>query len=153
MLDTDIEGLGPKEAAEYVLAFIATLKQTSRELERIGEDVSLWRRRGALAREKGQPDLAAQADARAAELEAKQARLEAERQDLARKVSVLKDKLKRISMMGTRLVDTDRLLAELQMLAGEKDNLSISLKDEEAKAELEKLKKRMSGPGNEGGSP
>ena len=27
MIDTDIEGLGPKEASQYVLAFITTLKQ------------------------------------------------------------------------------------------------------------------------------
>ncbi len=145
MLDTDIEGLGPKEAAEYVLAFIATLKQTSREIERTGEEVSLWKRRVALAREKGETELASQAETRVTELEQKKARLESERQDLSRKVTVLKDKLQRIRMTGTRLVDTDRLLAELQMLAGEKDTLGFSLKDEEAKAELEKLKKRMSG--------
>jgi phage shock protein A len=145
MLDTDIEGLGPKEAAEYVLAFITTLKQTSRELERLGEEIAVWKRRVALAQERGETVLAAQADARRAELEEKQARLEAERQDLVRKVAVLRDKLQRIRMTGARLVDTDRLLAELQMLAGEKDTLSASLKEEEAKAELEKMKRKMGG--------
>ncbi len=145
MLDTDIEGLGPKEATEYVLAFITTLKQTSRELERGGEEISLWKRRVALAQERGETALAAQAQARCAELEEKQARLEAERQDLVRKVAVLRDKLQKVRMMGPRLVDTDRLLAELQMLAGEKDSLSASLKEEEAKAELERMKKKMSG--------
>ncbi len=145
MLDTDIEGLGPKEAADYVLAFITTLKQTSRELARVAEDIALWKRRVALAQERGETALAAQAQARCAELEEKQARLESERQDLVRKVAVLRDKLQKVRMMGTRLVDTDRLLAELQMLAGEKDSLSIALKEEEAKAELEKMKKKMSG--------
>ncbi len=145
MLDTDIEGLGPKEAAEYVLAFITTLKQTNRELERVQEEISLWKRRVALAQERGEAALAAQAEARRAELEAKQAQLETERQDLVRKVAALKDKLQKVRMTGARLVDTDRLLAELQMLAGEKDHLSDSLKEEEAKAELEKLKKKMDG--------
>jgi phage shock protein A len=147
MLDTDLEGLNPQQATEYVLAFIATLRHTTREIDRVKEEAALWRGRVTLARGRGEEALAAQAETRAAELEAKQAALEAERQDLVRTVTVLKEKLQRIRMKGTRLIDTDRLLAELQMLVGERDTLSEALKDEEAKAELEKLKRKMSGEG------
>jgi chromosome segregation ATPase len=148
MLDTDIEGLGPKEATQYVLAFIATLKRTVNELSQAEGDVELWRRRVALAREKGEEALAVQAEARLADLEARRAKLAAERDELGRTVSVLKDKLQKLRMMGTRLVDTDRLLAELQMLAGERDKLADALKDEEAKSALDELKKKMSGGGS-----
>jgi hypothetical protein len=40
-------------------------------------------------------------------------------------------------------VDTDRLLAQLEMVVGKKDELSLSMKDEEAKAALDELKNKM----------
>jgi hypothetical protein len=58
-------------------------------------------------------------------------------------VSILRDKLTRLRMRGTHSVDTDLLLAQLEMVAGKKDALSESFKDEEAKAKLEELKKKM----------
>jgi predicted nuclease with TOPRIM domain len=145
MLDTDLEGLGPKEASQYVLAFITTLKQTEKALLAAGEDVALWRRRVALAQSKENAELTAQAQARLAEAEAKEAKLKAEMEDLRAKVSVMKEKLVRIRMTGARLVDTDLLLAQLEMLAGKKDELAGTMKSMEANASLEELKKKMSG--------
>lgn len=143
MLDTDLEGLGPKEAGEYVLAFVTTLKQTERDLARAEEEVATWTKRVALAESRGEASLAAQAKARLAEEERKKALREAELAELRMKVSILKEKLRRLRMMPTRSVDTDLLLAQLEMLTGKKDALSLSLKEEEAKAKLEELKKRM----------
>jgi phage shock protein A len=148
MEDTDLEGLSPQDATEYVLAFITTLKKTEMDLARASEDVALWMRRVALAQDKGEAVLAAQAQARLAEMEAKKAQLEGEALDLKHKISVMKDKLVRIRMQVPRSVNVDLLLAELQMLVGEKDSLSLSLKDEEAKMKLEELKRKMSGGGS-----
>jgi phage shock protein A len=145
MLDTDLEGLGPKEAAEYVLAFITTLKQTLKALEAAQEDTNLWTRRVSLAQGKGDPGLAAQATARLSDAMAKQSKLEAELADLRAKVSVLKEKLTRIRMAGVKLVDADLLLAQLQMVAGTKDELAHTMKQEEAGAALDELKKKMQG--------
>ena len=58
MQDTDIEGLEPKDAAEYVLAFVTTLKKTEMELVSAAEDVTKWTGRVALAVEKGEEELA-----------------------------------------------------------------------------------------------
>jgi phage shock protein A len=146
MLDTDLEGLGPKEAAEYVLAFITTLKQTEKALEAAQEDTNVWTRRVGLAQAKGDADLAAQAVARLSDATAKQSKLEAELADLKAKVSVLKEKLTRIRMAGVKLVDADLLLAQLQMVAGKKDELTHTMKQEEAGAALDELKKKMQGP-------
>jgi len=143
MTDTDIEGLGPKEAADYVLAFITTLKQTEKALAASEEDVSLWTRRVTLARSKGDEALAGQAQSRLAEAAAKKASLEAELADLRAKVSVLKGKLARLRATGARSVDTDLLLAQLEMVTGKKDELSNRLKEEESSAALDALKKRM----------
>ena len=145
MLDTDLEGLGPKEAAEYVLAFITTLKQTQKALEAAQEDTNLWTRRVSLAQGKGDQGLAAQATARLSDATAKQSKLEAELADLRAKVSVLKEKLTRIRMAGVKLVDADLLLAQLQMVAGKKDELAHTMKQEEAGAALDELKKKMQG--------
>ncbi len=142
MLDTDIEGLDPAQASEYVLAFITTLKQTEKALSDAAEDANLWTRRVTLARSKGDESLAAQAQARLSDATAKQSRLEAELADLRAKVSVLKDKLTRLKMTGGRLVNTDLLLAELQMVVGEKDKLGDAMKQQEAQAALDELKKK-----------
>jgi hypothetical protein len=143
MLDTDLEGLGPREASAYVLAFITTLKQTQKALAAAGEESSLWMRRVTLARAKGDEALAAQAQARHSDAMAKQAKLEAELADLKAKVSVLKEKLTRIRMMGVKLVDADLLLAQLEMITGKRDELAHTMKKEEASAALDELKKKM----------
>ena len=143
MIDTDIEGLRPQEAADYVLAFITTLKQTEKAVGAAEEEVSLWTRRVALARSRGEEGLAAQAEARLTEATGRKAALDAELADLKAKVSVLKEKLARLRVTGGRLVDTDLLLAQLEMAAGKKDELSAAMKEEESKAALDELKKKM----------
>jgi phage shock protein A len=145
MLDTDLEGLGPKEATEYVLAFITTLKQTEKALAAAEEESNLWTRRVALARAKGDEALAAQAQARQSDAVAQQAKLETELAELKSKVSVLKEKLKHIQMMGVKLIDADLLLAQLEMVVGPWDELSRRMKKEEASAALDELKKKMQG--------
>ena len=143
MQDTDIEGLGPREAYEYVLAFITTLKQAQMEIARVSEEARLWEGRVALARQRSDAVLAEQAQARLSSILAKKAGLEAELADLTAKVSILKEKLTRMRQRLMRTVDTDLLLAQLQMAVGEKDVLSDSLKAEEANVKLEELKKKM----------
>ena len=142
MLDTDIEGLDPAQASEYVLAFITTLKKTEKALAEADEETNTWTRRVTLARSKGDEALAAQAQARLSDATAKQSQLEAELADLKRKVAVLKDKLARLKMTGGRLVNTDLLLAQLQMVVGEKDTLGDAMKRQEADAALDELKKK-----------
>jgi phage shock protein A len=143
MLDTDLEGLDPRQATEYVLAFITTLKQTEKAVAAAEEDANLWTRRVTLARSRGDEGLAAQAQARLSGAVAKKASLETELADLRAKVSVLREKLTMIRMRGPRLVDTDLLLAELEMLAGKRDELGHAMKQEEAGAALDELKKKM----------
>ncbi len=142
MLDTDIEGMDPSQASEYVLAFLTTLKQTEKSLAQAAEETNLWTRRVTLARSKGDEALAAQAQARLSDALGKQSGLETEVSDLKAKVAVLKDKLARLKMTGARLVDADLLLAQLQMAVGEKDTLGDAMKKEEASAALDELKKK-----------
>jgi phage shock protein A len=152
MQDTDIEGLDPKAAGEYVLAFITTLKKTELELARVSEDIATWTRRVAFATERGEAELAGQARTKLAQIEGRKSGLEAELADLRAKVGILKDKLQRLRQRFQKSVDTDLLLAQLEMLAGKKDSLAESFKAAEADAKVEELKKKMSGGGMGGGS-
>jgi phage shock protein A len=152
MQDTDIEGLDPQNAAEYVLAFVTTLKKTEMDLASATEDVTKWTRRVALAVEKGEEELAGLARAKLAEVEGKKTALETELADLRLKVAILKEKLQRLRRRFQKSVDTDVLLAELEMLVGKKDALADTFKAEEAGAKVEELKKKMAG-GNAGGKP
>ncbi len=145
MLDTDIEGLDPAQASQYVLAFLTTLKQTEKSLDAAREDTNTWTRRVTLARSRGEETLAAQAQARLSDATAKQSRLESELADLRAKVAVLREKLARLRMTGGRLVDADLLLAQLQMAAGKKDELGEAMKKAEANAALDELKKKTPG--------
>jgi len=147
--DTDIEGLRPEDATDYVLAFVATLKRTETELKRAAEDAATWTRRVALAVEKGDEELAGLARARLAQIEAKKTALEAEIADLRRKADVLKEKLQRLRVQSRKTVDTDVLLAELRMLAGERDALADAFAAAEAGAKVEELKRKMAGGGPE----
>ena len=52
------------------------------------------------------------------------------------------EKLARLRMTGMKLVDADLLLAQLRMVAGEKDELGDAMKKEEAQAALDELKKK-----------
>lgn len=149
MQDTDIEGLRPEDATDYVLAFVATLKRTETELKRAAEDAATWTRRVALAVEKGDEELAGLARARLAQIEAKKTALEAEIADLRRKADVLKEKLQRLRVQSRKTVDTDVLLAELRMLAGERDALADAFAAAEAGAKVEELKRKMAGGGPE----
>jgi len=142
MLDTDIEGMDPAQASDYVLAFLTTVKQTQKALSEATEETSLWTRRVALARGKGEEGLAAQAQARASDALARQTALEVELADLKATVAVLKDKLARLRLTGGRQVDADLLLAQLQVVVGEKDALDEAMKKEEADAALDELKKK-----------
>jgi septation ring formation regulator EzrA len=151
MLDTDIEGLNPKDAVKYVLAFITTLKKTKADIVKLDEDIALWKRRVSLAQDKGETGLASQAQARVGELETKRATLQGEADDLTMKVSILKEKLLRMRKQVPRSVDVDLLLAQLKMVVGEKDDLSLKFKDEEANVKLEELKRKMSGGGGPAG--
>jgi hypothetical protein len=147
MLDTDIDFMDLDSARQYVLAFITTLKSTQRERAVTEEELAMWQRRVKLAAGRSEQVLQKAAEDRVAELAAKQARLLGEEAQLKRKVDVLKEKLGMLRVRSSMTVDADALLAQLSMLAGEPDTLKQGLKEQEARAALEELKRKMNGGG------
>jgi hypothetical protein len=66
-----------------------------------------------------------------------------EEESLGRKVALLKKKLQAIRARPSLAVDPDALLQQLQSLTGEPDALSRQLREQEAQAALEELKRKM----------
>ncbi|MBP7094545.1 MAG: chromosome partitioning protein [Spirochaetia bacterium] len=152
--ETNLRGLTYEAAAAVALEYATALKKAEQALAAAREEESLWKRRAALALEKGMTDLVAPAEAKAAESAAKVGALDAERAELAAKVARMKEQLPLLKM-GSRSVDADLLLSELTIAAGgipgEEEKSSAALKlDRElgnagADAALEELKRKMSG--------
>jgi phage shock protein A len=140
-VDTDIDSLDHASAREYVLAFLTALKQTEKDRAIAEEELLHWERRVKLAENRGEPQLKSFAAGRAAELREQAARLRAEEQALRRKVAVLRQKLAVLRERASFAVDADALLAQLRLLAGEPGTLDLELKELEAQAALEALKR------------
>jgi len=121
MKDTDLNGLDYQSAKEYVLLYITTLKKTDRETGKALSELRKWENRVKLASEKGNDDLREIAEHKAVEAKEKVRALNAERNELIVKVEHLKRNLLRIKADPEYSVDADKLLAEFEMLLGEKD--------------------------------
>jgi phage shock protein A len=148
MRDTEIDFMDYDSAREYVLAFVATLKRTQKARGTTEEELTLWQRRAKLAESRGEPVLARAAGERVAELEVKRQQLQQEEADLRLKVDVLKEKLAALERRSGMRVDTDALVAEMELLLGEKDELKAKLDQEQANQALEDLKRKMKGNGD-----
>ncbi|MBN1523660.1 MAG: hypothetical protein JW904_04185 [Spirochaetales bacterium] len=141
--DTDISGMDPLAAKEYVLAFITTLKQTQNARAENEKELLIWLDRVKLAESSNELDLASRARDKVAEIELKITTLKTEEAELGFKVGFLKDELSRLKSKFQATVDVDLLLAQFEMLVGKPDTTAKAFKDHEAEQELEELKKKL----------
>jgi phage shock protein A len=141
--DTDLSGMELEDAKEYILAFIQTLKETQAKINKLGEETVVWNERIKLAVERNKTDLKLAAEEKAAEIYREIDMLSREESELKSKISVMKENLKKLKHKFNFTVDTEQMLADIEMLVGKKDELSDKFKQEEAEKRLEELKKRM----------
>jgi phage shock protein A len=142
--DTDLSGMDMEAAKEYVLAFMTTLKQTQRKIKELEGEMKIWQDRVTLAEQGGKADLKAGAEKKAADIQVKIDTLEGEEKDLAFKVREMLENLKKLKNAFAFSVNAEQLMAELEMIVGEKDEVTPQFKHMEAMSELEKLKQKMS---------
>jgi hypothetical protein len=142
-VDTDIDSLDYGSAREYVLAFLTALKQAERERAVAEEELVHWLQRAKAADSRGDPQLKKLAAARAAELREAATRFGAEEQVLRRRTAVLRKKLLVLRDKASFAVDADDLLAQLRLQAGEPGTLDQEMKELEARAALEALKRKQ----------
>lgn len=139
----DISGMDAASAKEYVVAVLATLKQTVAKRIELTTELEKWQERVRLAGEHGREDLAGEAVAKAEQVKEDILRIQLEEKELKKELDIVKGQLEWIKRQPQLSIDADFLLAQLQMVVGEQDELADKFKDAEAENELERLKKEM----------
>jgi phage shock protein A len=152
LTDTDLSGLSFDAAKEYLLAHITQLKLNEKHAGELEAEAAVWQERAALALDRDDAALAAEAEERAGALLNKVSVLRMESGELRAGIERMKHQLP--SSAAARSVDPDLLLEELLMAAGrdpggadlEKKFAALE-KEAAAGAALDELKARMAGGG------
>lgn len=147
MDDSDLSGLDPAAAREYVHGFVTTLRLTVKRRQQLESERQTWEDRVRRAAAAGDDRLRDAARDRLRRVQEDCGRVAAEEAELRPQVEVLQRQLLRIRATATTTVDTEQLLAQLQEMVGEHDTLKEDLDrlsaEQRAAAELESLKRRM----------
>ena len=145
--ETDLTGLDPAAAREYVLGYVTALRITAKKRQRMEASLKTWEGRVKQAADAGNLTLR---DAARNEMERIQdglGRVAAEETELSAQVEVMKRHLKGMQHGPVVNADAEALLAQLQSLTGEPDTLKSDLDrigaEQRADQELDALKRRM----------
>lgn len=147
MDDTDLSGLDPAAARDYVHGFLTTLRLTVKRRQQLEAERRTWEERVQRAVAAGDGRLRDAARDRLSRVQGDFGRVAAEEAELSAQVEVLQRQLRRIRATAATTVDTEQLLAQLQEMVGEHDGLQADLDrlsaEQRAATELESLKRRM----------
>ncbi len=147
MDDTDLSGLDPAAAREYVHRFMTTLRLTVKRRQQLETERRTWEQRVQRAVAAGDDRLRDAARDRLRRAQEDCGRIAAEEAELRAQVEVLQRQLRRIRATDPATVDAEQLLAQLQEMVGDHDTLKEDFDrlsaEQRAAAELESLKRRM----------
>lgn len=147
MDDTDLTGLDPAAAREYVHGFLTTYRLTVKRRQQLDGERRTWEERVARAAAAGDDRLRDAARAELSRVQGDFGRVAAEEAELSAQVEVLQRHLRQLRASPAPTVDTDQILAQLQELVGEDAGLRADLDrlsaEQRAAAELDDLKRRM----------
>lgn len=145
--ETDLTGLDPGAAREYVLGYITALRITAKKRQRLATSLKTWEERVKTAVDAGNTTLRDAARNEVQRIQDGLGRVAAEERELTAQVEVMKRHLKSMQHGPVVNADAEALLAQLQTLTGEPDTLKSDLDrlgaEQRADAELEALKRRM----------
>ena len=134
-METNLGGMDPASAKEYIYGFISTLKLTEKKIQEIDAELLKWNSRAELARTKGHPDLAQEAEKEIERLKSKKQELDSETAELKLQIEQMRRQLPALAACA-RSIDPDLLEQELLMAAG-------YLPGEEEKAQSNRLFSKM----------
>ena len=145
--ETDLTGLDPAAAREYVLGYITALRITAKKRQRLEVSLKTWEERVKQATDAGNETLRAAARNEMQRIQDGLGRVASEESELTAQVAVMKRHLKSMQHGPVVNADAEALLAQLQSLTGEPDTLKADLDrlgaEQRADAELAALKRRM----------
>ncbi|MDE0447813.1 MAG: hypothetical protein OXH96_14215 [Spirochaetaceae bacterium] len=145
--ETDLTGLDPAAAREYVLGYVTALRITAKKRQRLEVSLKTWEERVKQATDAGNDTLRAAARNEMQRIQDGLGRVASEESELTAQVAVMKRHLKSMQHGPVVNADAEALLAQLQSLTGEPDTLKADLDrlgaEQRADAELAALKRRM----------
>jgi hypothetical protein len=113
----DLSGMSPEDAKEYIFRHISTLKLTEKALGELEGEIEKWRGRIELARRKGLPDLAGEAEAERERLSVRRTALASEIDELKTQIESMRSQLPGLAARERR-IDPDLLEQELLIALG-----------------------------------
>jgi len=133
--DTNLSGMSPDQAKEYILNFITTLKLTERQILDLDDEIAKWRSRMNLAGSRDACDLVQEAEKELNRLTEKQQTLKNEAEQLKLQIEEMRRQIPLLAARQ-RSIDPDLLEQELLIAAG-------YLPGDEEKARNERLFRNM----------
>ncbi len=143
MSDIDFTNMDIESAKEFLVALMASIKQTTAKIMMLDTELTLWKGRVVLARNNNKSALEAQASVRVTDIEFEMDSLKTEKSELTGELERLKRHIQMIKNRPEFTVDADLLLAQMEMIVGEPDKLEEEFKKEEINSELETLKNKI----------
>jgi len=145
--ETDLTGLDPAAAREYVLGYVTALRIAAKKRQRLEVSLKTWEERVKQATEAGNETLRAAARNEMQRIQDGLGRVASEESELTAQVAVMKRHLKNMQHGPVVNADAEALLAQLRSITGEPDTLKADLDrlgaEQRADAELAALKRRM----------
>jgi phage shock protein A len=129
--DSDLSGMNPSNAKEYIVGFISTKKLIEKQLDDLENDIKKWETRVALAKNNNMQELAIEAEKEVEQKNGKKQQLTQELNELKDKIN---DMMKQLPLLAAkeRSIDPDLLEQELLMATG-------YLPGEEKQAETDRM--------------
>ena len=143
----DIRGLDSADARQYIIAVMATLKQTTAKRIQLERDLDIWENRVKLAVENGRQDLVEGAQRRVDQIREDLTHLVGEEHEYSEGLARMKAQLKTLQSQPQMSVDVDLLTAQMDMMLGENDKADSEaerkFREAQADWELDDLKRKM----------
>jgi phage shock protein A len=141
-----LRGLSPAAAKEYLFGFVSTLKLTEKQAEGLDAELGKWASRIELAKSRGRPDLAQEAEKELEEIKKKRQQLAAEISELKLQIEEMRkepfgaDLYRNPSLLAARerSIDPDLLEQELLMAAGHLPGEEAKVRGDRVFSEMEK---------------
>lgn len=143
----DIRGLEPEDAKRYIVAVMATLKQTAAKRVQLEHDLEMWEGRVKLAVDSGRQDLVEGAQRRVEQIKEDIEHLRGEEQEYSEGLSRMKSQLRTLRTQPQMSVDVDLLNAQMEMILGEEEQQRAEtdekFRDAQADWALNDLKRKL----------
>ena len=116
-INPGIKGMDLSSAKEYILGFISTVKLNEKQLQSLDDELTLWNSRVELAKSKGHPELALEAEKEVERIKNKQQQITLETSELKSQIEEMRRQLPLLAA-SERSIDPDLLEQELLIAAG-----------------------------------